>query len=134
MISIAILDDEYKEIINVKKIIDECSKINDISITTQDFTSGDNFLHNFSPNKFDLIFLDIDMPGRNGVEIAKKIREKDNNVLLIFITNMTGYAISGYEVEAIDFLIKPVKEDQLLEKLGKITKIIEIKREKNIMS
>ena len=57
---------------------------------------------------FDVAFLDIEMPGMNGMEAAEKIRQTDENVVLMFITNMIQYAIRGYSVGALDFVMKPV--------------------------
>ncbi len=56
----------------------------------------------------DIVFMDIDMPGLNGMDAAKLLREKDNDVIIIFVTNMMQMAIKGYEVRAFDFIVKPV--------------------------
>ena len=57
---------------------------------------------------YDIIILDIDMPGINGMDTARQIRRTDSDVVIIFVTNMAQYAINGYEVEAVDYIIKPV--------------------------
>ena len=57
---------------------------------------------------FDLIFMDIDMPGINGMEAAELLRTYDTETPLIFVTNLAQYAVRGYEVQAIDFMVKPV--------------------------
>lgn len=56
----------------------------------------------------DIVFLDIDMPGFNGLEVAEYIRSRDENCLIVFITNMPQYAINGYKVRAIDYMLKPI--------------------------
>lgn len=56
----------------------------------------------------DLIFLDIEMPGINGMEAAQLLRERDEATPLIFVTNLAQYAVRGYEVDALDFMVKPV--------------------------
>ena len=58
---------------------------------------------------FDLLFFDIEMPGINGYEAAERIRARDKRVRIIFVTNMVSYAPKGYEVEAMDFIVKPVE-------------------------
>ena len=63
------------------------------------FTDGDEILENYRP-AFDIIFLDVEMKRLNGMETAQRIRELDDDVLLIFITNMAQYAIKGYSVGA----------------------------------
>lgn len=57
---------------------------------------------------FDLVFLDIDMPQINGIQTARALRDANQNVAIIFVTNMAQYALQGYEVNAIDFIVKPV--------------------------
>ena len=74
------------------------------------------FLTNYKAN-FDLIFMDIEMPYINGLEGAARLREIDKNTLLIFATNMGHMAPQGYEVEAFDFIIKPLHYDSLKLKL-----------------
>lgn len=56
----------------------------------------------------DLIFMDIDMPGINGLDAAHQLREYDAVTPLVFVTNLAQYAVRGYEVEALDFCVKPV--------------------------
>ncbi|MBQ1840726.1 MAG: response regulator transcription factor, partial [Atopobiaceae bacterium] len=56
----------------------------------------------------DLIFMDIDLPGINGMEAATLLRSFDQQTPLIFVTNLSQYAVRGYEVDALDFIVKPV--------------------------
>ena len=56
----------------------------------------------------DLVFMDIDLPGINGMEAAEELRTRDATTPLIFVTNLAQYAVRGYEVQAIDFMVKPV--------------------------
>ena len=71
---------------------------------------------------FDIIFLDIDMPNMNGMDVARGIRKTDGDVALIFVTNMARYAIRGYEVDADDFVVKPVKYPGFEIKLDRVIK------------
>lgn len=57
----------------------------------------------------DLIFMDIDMPGINGLDAARQLRERDAVTPLVFVTNLAQYAVRGYEVDAVDFMVKPVR-------------------------
>ena len=61
---------------------------------------------------FDCIFLDIQMKGINGIECARKIREKDSHVILVFLSAISDYVFEGYEVQAIRYLLKPLQEEQ----------------------
>lgn len=87
----------------VKKYFKEQGKVCDVVC----FSSGVDFASDYAA-PFDIILLDIDMPHMNGIEAAKKIRQVDEHAVIIFITRMAQYAIQGYEVDALDFIVKPV--------------------------
>lgn len=84
-----------------------------------------DFLTNLK-NQFDLIFLDIKMPDKNGIDVAKTIRKNDDNVIIVFTTTMKQYALNGYEVDALDFILKPISYERfcaLMRKcLGRLAK------------
>lgn len=85
----------------------EYEKQRDCSFSVSYFGDALDFLENFRGN-FDIIFMDIELPHLNGMEAVKRIREKDKTVIVIFVTNMAQYAVKGYEVDALDFIVKPV--------------------------
>jgi len=68
---------------------------------------------------FDLLFLDIQMPGMSGMELAKRVREKDRDIVIVFATAVTDYLEEGYEVEALHYLVKPIKEEKVYSCLEK---------------
>lgn len=76
-----------------------------------------DFLEEYD-STYDIVFLDIEMPGSDGLTTAREIRGKDDAVAIIFITNMAQYAIHGYEVNAIDFMVKPVGYFNFAQKAG----------------
>ena len=67
-----------------------------------------NFISDYA-SIFDIVLMDIEMPHMNGMETARKLREKGDEAQLIFITNMAQYAIRGYDVNALGFIVKPVE-------------------------
>lgn len=85
------------------------------------FLDGLAFLENYRPG-FHLVFLDIEMPYMSGIEVAKRLREKDEVVALIFTTNLSQYAINGYEVNAIDYVVKPLSYYIFQSKIAKAEK------------
>lgn len=80
------------------------------------FNDAESFLQYYKP-MYDLIFMDIGLPDMNGLEATRRLREMDDKVLLMFITNMSKFAVSGYEVGAFDFVVKPIKYASLRLKL-----------------
>lgn len=112
MIKIAICDDDQITLNNTKVII-ENYRIKDFQINS--YNSGEELLE--SNLKFDIIFLDIDMTGINGIETAKRIRTFDKKVKIIYVTNYTDYTSSAFSVHAFGYLVKPIKEKDLHEQL-----------------
>ena len=88
-----------------------------------EFSSGLEFLEQYKGG-FDIIFMDIDMPHLNGIETAQRLRQTDPLVVLVFVTNMAQYAICGYAVNAIDYLLKPVSWSTFRNKLEKAIRAV----------
>jgi DNA-binding LytR/AlgR family response regulator len=93
---------------------------NNISITLDMFDSAENFKAAWSENKkHDILLLDIEMSGQNGMELAREIRQSDTKLTIIFITGYVDYISEGYDVGALHYLMKPIKEDKFYEVLEK---------------
>ena len=101
-----------------------------IQITS--FQNGMDFITDYHP-VWDLILLDIEMPLMNGIETARKIRQMDPDVLIIFITCMAQYAIEGYSVRALDYVLKPVHYYSFSSKLDQVTDILATRQKKKIL-
>lgn len=82
---------------------------------------------------YDVVFMDIEMPMMNGMTAAKKLRELDGEVCLIFITAMSRYALKGYEVDALDFMVKPVGYFNFARKLQKAAELSEKRKTGHIL-
>ena len=122
MINIAIVDDDKNDSERLKNHIDKYFGTENTvrgECRIHVFDCGDEFLRAF-PSGFDIVFLDIEMPGLNGLQTAKQLREINENVAIVFVTNMAQYAINGYEVNAVDFIVKPVAYYDFVLKLKKI--------------
>lgn len=120
---IAIIDDELEQRNILQNMLEEYAADRKQAFEIVQNSSGINFVSDYK-KPFDLIFLDIDMPHMDGIQTAKKLREIDSNALLIFITRMAQYAIHGYEVDAMDFLVKPVSAVNLYTKMDKVVRIL----------
>lgn len=117
---IAICDDEVLQLQLLNNYVERWANEEDINYSIELFQSAESFhfqwLEDFS---YDLILLDIEMGELNGIELSKLIREKDNEIQIIFITALTDYIHEGYDVDAINYLIKPISEEKLKETLNK---------------
>ncbi len=71
------------------------------------YTNGIVFLQEYAGDG-DVVFLDCEMPMMNGMEVARRLRDKDGHVMIIFVTNLVQYAVEGYEVGAFDYILKPL--------------------------
>ena len=119
MYSIAIVEDEDDFVLSLESYLEKYSKEKKIEYKTTRYRNGAEFVLEYKPD-FDVVFMDIDMPKMNGFEAAKKLREIDQEVTLIFITMLAKYAIRGYEFNAFDYILKPVVYGSLKIKLDKV--------------
>lgn len=111
---IAICDDEQLDIKYIKELLHIWQEETNISLQIETFTSAESFLFNYAEDKlYDIILLDIELGGMDGVTMAKKIRKENKTVQIIFISGYSDYIAEGYEVEALHYLLKPVNKEKL---------------------
>lgn len=123
MIEVAIVEDSQEEqqrlLQHLKRYAEDCKKAFQFSV----YSDALSFLE--EGKTFDIVFMDIMMPHITGMEAAMKLREYDKRAVLIFVTTMAQFAIKGYEVDALDYIVKPVSFERLTMKLRKAVEIIE---------
>ncbi len=106
---IVICDDEHNFVLKFKGMINKYYyDIDKLQIC--EFNSGEAFLADFRPRRYDIVVLDIKMEGLNGLETAKEIRAKDSSVIIVFLTSYEGFAVLGYEVKAFRYILKDQPE------------------------
>ena len=118
---IALIDDEPHEIKLLEQILTEEFNDADIEITSiQSFSSGEDFLRIWNYGMYDVVLLDMFMNVLSGIDVARKIRETDKDVKLIFCTTSNEFASESYSVNASYYLRKPVSRDDIRTMLKKI--------------
>lgn len=110
---IAIVDDivsDRKELHNrLSAILYRCS----LDAGIFEYADGETYLSAAENERFEIVFLDIYMSGANGVEVAKKLRTFDHECIIIFTTSSTDYALDGFRVRALHYLVKPYSNEEL---------------------
>lgn len=132
MIRTAVVDDEAQERDRLTEYFQKLQKEAHEEISVAVFASGKDLLDQYD-YKFDLICLDIEMEGMNGLDLAREIRRTDESVLIVFVTNMAQMAVRGYEVRAVDFLVKPVQYYSFALKMKTLFQMVENRKCRNIV-
>lgn len=107
MLRIAIVESDQQTGKEVQAFVKQYAAEKGLSIATEPYSRAEIFLAAYRP-VYEIVFLGTGGPGLNGMEAARKLRAIDRNVVLVFVTELARYAIQGYEVDALDVLLKPL--------------------------
>lgn len=118
-LTIAICDDNEKQISELRRLLDEWSADKPFALSIEEYISAEVFLFSYSDKPCDLLLLDIEMRGLNGMELAKRLRSNGDMLPIVFITGYSDYIAEGYDVEALHYLLKPVAKQKLFAVLDK---------------
>lgn len=119
---IAVCDDDKREISRIRKLIAEYETRCEKSIDCQYFMNSTEFLCDLRGGEYDLVLMDVLMPGVSGLQAAQELRERDKNVRLIFVSASPEFAVESYRVGAYYYLLKPIDAKtffSLLDKIGR---------------
>lgn len=131
---IAICEDQAVQVNLLNNKIKKWANDYDIEATINNFTTAESFLFEWEDyDKYDIIFLDIKLGKISGVELSNIIREKNKNVDIVFVTGFFKYALHGYKVGALQYLMKPIKISDLYFCLNKTQERISNKNDKYMM-
>lgn len=136
MISIAICDDEHEERTYVTGLVQDWATTRNHATRVRHFQSAEAFLFAYEDDQaYDILLLDIQMQGLDGVSLARQVRAGNKEAQIIFITGYMEYIADGYDVEALNYLLKPVTAqkltavlDRAVEKLAQVEKAIFIQQ------
>lgn len=118
---IAICDDEKQIVEDYSKIISDYLYAKNIVCNVDKFTTGRDFL--LCSNDYDLVFLDYDLPDINGMEIARRIRENGDKIIIVFLTAYAEHVYESFHVDTFRYLIKPVSNESIYEAVDKFVDI-----------
>ena len=107
MIRVAVIEDDRRSLAHIKDLLRHFEEENACRFEIAEFRDGDEIVENYRAD-YDFLLMDIELPLLSGMSAAEEIRKRDADVGIIFVTNSTQYAIRGYRVGALDYLVKPV--------------------------
>lgn len=128
MIRIAIVEDDPAAQQQLKNYLEKYLNSRKERFVIVCFSDGKEIADDYKPD-FDLIFLDIEMAQLDGMSAAKRIREADKHTLIVFVTQMAQYAVKGYEVDAVDFILKPLDYFSFAFKMQKVMDHLALRKE-----
>lgn len=132
MIRVGLIDDDLEHQKMICEFINTYKNETNTNFEIVQYTDGQNFIEEYRGN-LDIVFLDIEMPHMDGMTAARKLRKLDSGIAIVFVTNMAQYAIHGYEVDAIDFIVKPISYYVFKDKLEKAMRSLELNKDKTII-
>lgn len=124
MLTVSLCDDNAQERAYIKSLVLDWLERSGAMVSIREYPSAEALLFSYSDNPPDILLLDIEMPGMNGVELAKRLRERAETVQIIFITGYSDFIAEGYDVSALHYLLKPISSDKLFEVLDRAYKVI----------
>jgi len=119
MMRIAAVDDEMHVLERFKRLVINIKEIELCGL----FGTGEELLLYLKENTIDAVFLDIEMPGVNGLQLSQDILNLDENIEIIFATAFNQYAIEAFELQAMDYIMKPLTEERLGKTIRRLLKI-----------
>lgn len=132
MLRFAIAEDVTAERELLAGYIDRYLAGRDMEARIYPFSSGEELLEDY-PEGVDALFLDIEMEGLNGMETARRIRRLDRDVPILFVTNMVQFALEGYEVDAADFIVKPVEYGSFALRMDRLLRRLDREKERFLL-
>ena len=132
MINIAIVEDEAMYAKQLEEFLHQYGAENGETFDITIYSDGDQVVHKYK-SQYDILLMDVEMKFMDGMSAAEEIRKVDTEVVIIFITNMAQYAIRGYAVDALDYVLKPVSYFAFSQRLNRAISRMK-KREQKVIT
>ena len=128
ILNTVLVDDEYNSLQRLKQMVEKNSNLKIISL----YQDSEKFLEEIDDylNELNIVFLDIEMPGIKGLELAEIIISKNEDIEIIFVTAYNEYAVEAFEINALDYLLKPISKKRFKKTVSRIKSVLDEKNEK----
>ncbi|MBE5920294.1 MAG: response regulator transcription factor [Pseudobutyrivibrio ruminis] len=117
---VAVIDDENIFRMQLKMMVEKLAKIKAVHILVDEFSGGQEFIDALSEKRYDIVFMDIYMPGMDGIETAKTLRRRTERTFLIFLTASDGHYPDAFSLHAFDYVTKPFTMERIDQVLTEI--------------
>lgn len=111
MLRIAICDDKIDQLKEIRNLAEDYVTRQQETATYTEYTNAFTFLEDLDKQNYDLVLLDVCMPGILGTEVANEMREKNYHAEIIFLTTSDEFAVEAFALKAIHYLVKPVRQE-----------------------
>lgn len=115
---IAAVDDETHALERFERMVSNITELELCGL----FETGEQLLGYLKENPMDAVFLDIEMPGVNGLQLSEQIQNLNENIEIIFVTAFNQYAVEAFELQAMDYIMKPLTEERLIKTIRRLLK------------
>jgi two-component SAPR family response regulator len=116
---IVAVDDELHVLERFQRMVSNIPELNLCGL----FETGEQLLNYLKKNPIEAVFLDIEMPAVNGLQLSEQIQNLNENIHIIFVTAFNQYAVEAFELQALDYILKPLTEDRLVKTVNRLLKI-----------
>ena len=123
MYRVAIVEDDRNEADTLARLIRDHGAENGVRFSTDIYGDARSFFA-VRTHIYDIVFMDIGLPDVSGMDVAGRLRESDDSAVIIFVTSMSGFAVRGYETDALDFIVKPASRSTLDAALKRAVKLL----------
>lgn len=132
MIRIAIVEDDAAAADRLRGYLERYADQRDLDLESICYPDGQRFCDAYN-GQMDVLFLDVQMPRLDGFATARAVRKIDASVPIVFLTNAAQYAIRGYEVDAVDYIVKPLQYESFCMKFDKVLRLLAARQGKSIL-